>query len=290
MKVSYRKLFSVRIRHPYYSDGQCRDVTMSPTRATSALMRKHGLLWKSYQSDHTMLTSASSHETGKLPLYFILNSTNPFFLNFTEHPLSRPLRKLYFHNLSASNSSDKLQTLGSSYWNSPDPPEFQGYQAPDYVVREISAGHLGLVDIHLNPTAEETDFLISLKPRNTIWRYWLVNRETGSVEDIAVHEKDNNAPLSFQTGNPRTLANGDPAVPLVLNDHHELSAPGQTCSERHTLRPVLQFTLRRDGNKSRKVVMNLPTPDYRQITTESTDSGLQLFSDMYVYFFKPNFF
>jgi len=36
--------------------------------------------------------------------------------------------------------------------------------------------------------------------------------------------------------------------------------------------------------------MNLPAPDYRQITTESADSGLQLFSDMYVYFFKPNFF
>lgn len=289
MKVSYRKLFSVRIRHPYYSDGQCRDVTMTPTRATTAILRNHGLVWKSYQSDHTMLTCANSPGTNQLPLYFILNTTNPFFLNFTEHPLSRPLQKCYFHNLSASHD-DELQTLALSYWTSPEPPEFQGYQPPEHIIREISPVHLGLVDLHLNPAAEETDFIIALKPRNTTWRYWLVNRENGFMEDVEVLEKENNTLIAFQTGFPRTLANGDHAVPLVLNSNNESSSPGQVCSERPAIRPVLHCTLKQNGGKSRKVVMNLPAPDYRQITTESTDSGLQLFSDMYVYFFKPNFF
>ncbi|MEN9415526.1 MAG: hypothetical protein RLZ62_1830 [Bacteroidota bacterium] len=287
MNSSYRTLFSIRIRHPYYSDGWCRDITMTPTGGTRILMRKHRLIWKAVQGNYMMLTDESRQETQKIPLYFLLNSTNPFFLNFTDHPLSRPLRKLYFHNFSVSYSEDGLSVLGSSHWIHPAAPEFQDYSLPEHVIREVAPGNLGLVDLHVKPSSESTSYLITLQPRSTVWRYWLVNQDESSFADIEVYQKDTNLPLAFQTGLPRTLANGDPATPLVVSVP---ASSGQVCSERHTLRPVLQLTLKQGLNKSKKVVMNLPAPDYRQITTESADSGLQLFSDMYVYFFKPNFF
>lgn len=254
------------------------------------LMRKHSLLWRSDSTTNTMLIGGDYHNESKIPLSFLLESNNPFFYNFTDLPLSRPLKKLYLHNLADSYPENNVTTLGSSFWTNSEPPEYSGYKPPEYVLNEVNPGHLGLVDLHLSPSAGNSNFLISLKPRNTIWRYWLVDKAEASIEHLEVREKYNNIPLQFYTGETRILANGKPAFPLIIQNEHASPDPGQACSERHTLRPVLHLTVKQGGEMPQKIILDLPTPDYRQINTESTDSGLQLFSDMYVNFFKPNFF
>lgn len=290
MRLSYRTLFTVQILHPYYTNGQCRDVTMSPTRHTGALMRGYGMLWRSDLNSNVMLISEGKEENRNIHLYFLLQSKNSYLRNFTDFPLTQPLQKIYLHNFSESEPGTKTHTLDSSYWTPSEIPGFHDYQTPDYVIQEVIPEHLGIVDLQLNLASGNTSFEISLSPRSTIWRYWLVNRNDTAFDEIEVREIRSNNPLPFLLGSPRTLANGEPAIPLVLQHNHPNSATGQVCSERHQLQPVLHVTQKQNGNATKKIVMNLPTPDYRQINTESTDSGLQLFSDMYVYFFKPNFF
>ncbi len=290
MRLSYQTLFTVQISHPYYANGQCRDVTMSPTRFTGALMRGNGMLWRSDVNSNVMLIGENNKENRTIHLYFLLQSKNSYLRNFTDFPLTQPLQKIYLHNFSEKDPGSRTHTLSSSYWTPSEPHGLRDYHTPDHVIQEVKPEHLGIVDLQLNLASGNTSFEILLSPRSTIWRYWLVNRNDTTFDEIEVRETRSNNLLSFQMGSPRILANGEPAVPLVIQNNNPDSAAGQVCSERHHLRPVLHITQKQNGNATKKIVMNLPTPDYRQINTESTDSGLQLFSDMYVYFFKPNFF
>lgn len=120
-QLYYARLLRVSISHTYYnlSNDECPDFTISPTPATSALLRSLGLLFKSEPAGFSILyneqrrsdlanylkgsrTSPPGSEVWPR-LSFTLSLNNPYFVNFTDIPFDLdPGRKnFYFTNRGA---------------------------------------------------------------------------------------------------------------------------------------------------------------------------------------------
>jgi hypothetical protein len=111
----YVRLMQVSLRHTYYnrSDDQCPDFTTYPTRYSQALMKNLGLIFKDEGTSFSILydvrrtdslikylkrqewPEGSGHCWTRLS--FLLSLNNPYFLNFTDVPLSMNPVNLNFY-------------------------------------------------------------------------------------------------------------------------------------------------------------------------------------------------
>lgn len=89
MSLRYKIIFSVDILHEYYTSRFCEDFELVPSTATAALLKGHGMVYKSV--GHKLIVLTRTDALGKsfispdvsAKLYFYLKLKNPHFNNIT---------------------------------------------------------------------------------------------------------------------------------------------------------------------------------------------------------------
>ena len=153
-----------------------------------------------------------------------------------------------------------------------------------YSPERLTPGTLGIVEIYIGesdnnmvpaPDRDEATaalakwFGISFEPRSTLWRYYLMNSKDNKAELQPSEVTDGKSKLAFTIGPPQILRNGDSAIPVV-------SDTPITLLEQQVIRPQLKLVKKDEG-------VNLPTPDWQQITPEGKQNDQHVYSDMYIY-------
>lgn len=119
MDAIYKKLFEIKLSHRYYTSGQCADIRIKPTPRCGQLLKDYGLLCVETAEGLTVRYPAvAGPESQLVPLKpvsesisfsFILQSENPYLLNFSDLPLNASPSAVYrFDNLAANVHEGKL--------------------------------------------------------------------------------------------------------------------------------------------------------------------------------------
>ena len=109
--ILFHTLFDIRLRHEFYDNGLCPDLSVVAAPDTLLLMQQYGMLLKKKASGAVLIREmekSGGSATPKFPvespvkLRFYLLLQNPIFLNFTDLELaSKPECIYYFSNLPA---------------------------------------------------------------------------------------------------------------------------------------------------------------------------------------------
>ncbi|MGB0929165.1 MAG: hypothetical protein ACPGVB_00215 [Chitinophagales bacterium] len=114
--ASFQKLFSINMLHEFYGDKRPRQLHIVPTEECRQTMRNYKLIFKPQEAGCLVLTR--SDEMGKmlfksnddLKLSFAIQSADPFFINYTNLPLTSTKNIYYFNNMEA-NVNEENQKL-----------------------------------------------------------------------------------------------------------------------------------------------------------------------------------
>jgi hypothetical protein len=125
MRVAYRRLFGIRVRHDWYAAGDTRDdFALTPTASTAELLRQLGLgmrtaadglvVFAEIEPDSAPPVMRRPLGTASLRFAFELRAENPALLNITELPPHRRARSVFcFDNLRADVVASRAH-LGDS--------------------------------------------------------------------------------------------------------------------------------------------------------------------------------
>jgi len=125
MKLAYRKLIGIRLRHSFYKSGQSKeDIEVRPTESTSRRFLNYGLVFRP-TPDGANIFARVEPDTDPAVLYtplsddplrfqFTLTTLHPYVGNVTDLPSHRPGRSIfYLNNLRDDQASGRLH-LGDS--------------------------------------------------------------------------------------------------------------------------------------------------------------------------------
>ena len=119
MDATYKELFRITLSHHYYTSGQCADIRIEPTPRCRQLLKDYGLLCVGTTQGVTVRYPAVAGPSNQsIPLKpiseavgfaFILQSENPYLVNFSELPLNTGSSVVYhFNNLTTNIQDEKL--------------------------------------------------------------------------------------------------------------------------------------------------------------------------------------
>ncbi|WP_147448387.1 hypothetical protein [Dokdonia sinensis] len=115
MEERFYHLATLSFRHEYFEDGLFRPLSIKPTLATLAMLGNLGIVVKPISGGAHLLISEhhfSSAQVAEEPLRFYLDSSDPYFINYTELQNFQPATALlYYNNLNAINTSDSPKYL-----------------------------------------------------------------------------------------------------------------------------------------------------------------------------------
>ena len=107
--MKYVSLFSVSVRHSYYTKGKCPDFVMEPTRATQRLLNNHRLIFKTEPFGLRVLVPVTAQQTPLIPLMpgttltFQMRLTSPGFPLFTDLAGRAGLSAPFYTNADATD-------------------------------------------------------------------------------------------------------------------------------------------------------------------------------------------
>lgn len=115
--ASFQKLFSIQMLHEFYGDKRPRRLKIVPTNECRLTMQNHKLVFK--QRETGCLVLSRSDEMGKvlfqnndaLRLSFAIISDDPFFINYTDLPLTSTQNLYYFNNLEENIGGNQQKSL-----------------------------------------------------------------------------------------------------------------------------------------------------------------------------------
>jgi hypothetical protein len=113
MDIVFKRLFSVNLCHRYYENRLSNDFLIVPTALTQNRMRDYGLLFRQTATGMTVLYEENPNQEGprkalqeSLRFSFMLQSRNPWLLNYSDLPLDLPPGQLYCLNNLKDNVQD----------------------------------------------------------------------------------------------------------------------------------------------------------------------------------------
>jgi hypothetical protein len=105
----YAAIASLLVRHRYFADGLCRDLSFEPDAETATLLRQHRVLVKANESGFTLVAELlpGMPQTDDLPLCFYVFSSDPLLSSFTREAqeLGTPL---YFSAATTTRDGNML--------------------------------------------------------------------------------------------------------------------------------------------------------------------------------------
>jgi len=115
--AKFQKLFSINMVHEFYGDKMPRQLRIIPTEECRLAMRNYKLVFKPQEGGCLVLTR--SDELGQIlfkpnsefKLSFAIQSADPFFINYTNLPLTSTQNIYYFNNLEANLNRENQKLL-----------------------------------------------------------------------------------------------------------------------------------------------------------------------------------
>nr|WP_320014355.1 hypothetical protein [uncultured Desulfobacter sp.] len=202
----YKPILRIVVRHGYYSNGSARNLGFVPSEKTEKIITGAGLICKAEEGGISLfydedkkealeLYADDSHE--ELRLCFKVRSTNPLFQNFTEMPVCKGEKLLFFDSRNRVEQPDGCYGLSSSQIVSGDDLVFIDdieHLVTDNTIitrRERLIKPLFVLSIRLGERGdalfEPTTYCLVFEGRKTVWKYYLMGAEAGadfSIVDV----------------------------------------------------------------------------------------------------------
>lgn len=285
----YSQLFSIEVRHSFFSSGLCNELDFMPTTKTAGQIRNAGLLCKETMGgvrvfydlerlDSLRLHAADQEE--QLNLVFKAYARDPLFMNYTQGDPNQDDAVRYFDSSNAVRETDGSLRLhadeyaGSGDYRSLDFPGLQEVLTPaDHLARPTFVVNIGVpkevADALGSDVSEDArNYFVSFQERQTFWKYFLLGEF--AREDIYVADLDNST--EFESSGTQVLADERTAITFKS----KTSLPMRERSE-------YRFQLRERGSGNEKVLIRrLPVASAAQIGVERTDGQSILVSEMYI--------
>ncbi|MFK7908371.1 MAG: hypothetical protein AB8B69_24790 [Chitinophagales bacterium] len=115
--VRFQKLFSINMLHDFYANKTPQRISILPTEECRQTMRNYKLLFKSKNAGCLVLSGDGElgnmllQSKSSLKLSFAIQSADPFFINYTNLPLTSTKSIYYFNNLEENVNEDKEKLL-----------------------------------------------------------------------------------------------------------------------------------------------------------------------------------
>ena len=220
MNIRYAKLLEIRCRHLYYTDRECTDLRLIPTRSALRMLANYRMVLREVPGGVVVLAQVQgtparlSFPIGSdegFRLVFKLEMTNPWFLNFTELPYTAPsvphLKPLktgyYFSNLQnnplhLTGPDEDLQLLSKK--------NASPASTDDRVVFWNTA-----LRIRLNPPANNLEYKIKNTAGTEVF-----SDTINKADPFSEYAPQNPPPL--RPGLYQLTVNGGAALPVYIDD------------------------------------------------------------------------
>ncbi|MDY6981860.1 MAG: hypothetical protein SV422_02110 [Pseudomonadota bacterium] len=254
----FAAVVSLLVRHSYFPDGLCRDLSFEPDADTVTLMRQHRLLLKAADAGVMLVAEQMPglQLTENLPIRLHVFAGDPLFVSFTREAqeLGTPL---YFGatNVEAS-ADDKLLPA----------------RAPDTVLRDMQAAYrvrrpVMIVDFVLTPQDFQSStrsvyvparsLAIELHTRALHWKYLFFGELTRY--DLYIEHTDTENPVSFSACDEPLVNSGK-----ALISHSPLPM---------THEPQQRLQLKDRNTAGRVLIRRLPNASMRKIGKSRSPDG-----------------
>lgn len=285
----YSQLFSIEVRHSFFSSGLCSHLEFVPTPKTAGQIINAGLLCKESKGgvrvfyDLERLDSLRLHAADQdepLNLVFKAYARDPLFMNYTQGDSSQDDGVRYFDSSNAVRETEGGMRLhadeyaGSGDYRPLDSPGLQGVlTSTDQLVRPTFVVNIGVPQEAANALGGDANevslnYFVSFQERQTFWKYFLMGEF--ARDGLYVADLDNST--EFESSGTQVLADERTAFTFVS----KTSLPMRERSE-------YRFQLRERGSGNEKVLIRrLPVASAAQIGVERTDSRSALVSEMYI--------
>jgi hypothetical protein len=106
IKFQYYSLFKLAVLHNYYAEQPSNDFKLEPTEDTLAIIKKLNLIFKEVNGEYFILYDPDKidgflgevERKQNIKFTFLLNCSNPYFVNITEIPVEGRSEFFYFSN------------------------------------------------------------------------------------------------------------------------------------------------------------------------------------------------
>jgi hypothetical protein len=260
MNFKYDILFSVNFRHSYFKGEKFNGLTAVPSGETTVLMRRHGLIFKSFADHFTLMYDAEFAGSPRsreevlqddIMLSFRLNLNDLALYNYTGGlPTAINNSFFYFSNASADGSFKTINLHEDPFANTKD---FIELSATDEQYFSKPFGHL---DIVFHPGLEK-NMEVRFAAKAVHWQYILVSEHMKELNAPAVFNKSTKqiftGPETIQLPDDRTGIAFISEEPILLN------------SEPNRLFQLVENY--ESGSDKYKIIMDvLPNPDINIIS------------------------
>ncbi|SDG64934.1 hypothetical protein SAMN05421827_10923 [Pedobacter terrae] len=273
MIEKYQRLFQLDVYHSYFQKSICRCLELNADRATEQLMKRFRLLIRRQVNGIGLYANASQplkelltyieQATGQDAFCFEMRTNNPDFNFFTELPSNWVGQLLY----DSSNTTITDQNVQLNQQLSGNPG-----------TNCLGKATLRFADIlKFNKDMGTVSFDIKLMARATQWQYFIINRNTLQLYNLAISGKES---VDFEGPESVVMESGQNA--LLFSSGSKLIPLSEV--------PVYKFDLiNRPALTDNKpvqpqiIIRGLPTPIPQWIGKVTRNAAEQLSSPMYVY-------
>jgi hypothetical protein len=232
-------LLEVRIKHRFFTDGFCRNISLFPSDPTRVILRRQGILLRNLEDGFALYSTPDTHLDVDMDLRFLADSKDPSFDLYTELPDLGIGEVLHYSDQRLAPDREDLLSAGIAI-QSPT-----GRNPPIFVL-----------DLRIGPDAEvqaPKRHRIELSARNLLWKYYLPTDQAAEIVDLASIE-----PLRFHA------SESNPPI-------------GYSCMVSDRAVATQEFPLQRlqlrDLKTGRVLMKRLPIPDFRKFGRERLPTG-----------------
>jgi len=266
---AFTLLLRISVAHPYYADGLCRALRLTPCAETADLLRRRGFIVRS-SADGVQVHGESADLP---PTHWLGRCADPAFAACTEglapgadellyfdadHALREPDGTWRLHAAPEVSRQDLRSVKDAAFKDVLSPAERR--VPPHFVVRASRIG----------PGPEEHGRRLQLRfqARRTVWKYCPLGDWSGEPLQVVDLGRD----IEFGPAEPEPLDDGLQALAIR-------SATGISLQERAPQR----FQLRTRGGIEKVLVKRLPVAGVSQFSRETIAGVPTLVSEIYVH-------
>lgn len=264
-------LFSVRIRHTYYTDGICKDLHYVPSPETQKLMNRYRLYLQTtlkgfsfyYSSEQSVTDFLNYIKTidGTTSFSFDVTSMNPDFTVFTDYPITT-LGAFFFDTINTAIIDGATVMKGVFEPSDINRVSFTITIDYDAIIRFRESGN--------NPT-----YNIQFASRKTQWRYYIINNSNQHFERLDIQ---GNSGIQFEDPIEVTLPNNTTAL---LFSSGSVKIPLEEIPT-HTFNLVATKT-HLGNTRTQVIIKGLPMAGSNHIETYTEGDTIYVASPSYIY-------
>lgn len=274
------KLFSIQIRHTYYTNGISNDFEIIPDEATKLFMHHHRMQFLSYRGIYEMnwLTANLAHpfevfeqKMADVVLRFYIKLRASYVINFSA--LKMQLGTTYAFTNTDKSASLHKNTYVDETDQIPSQQVMSSFASPDPAAWGVIQIQLGKV--WSNPADQlPIPYTIQIKAREVIWRYQIIDihQRIKSPLKIVIDQDDSYFIYSGLNGDNKVHL-FESKQPIALRD---------TTQQFFSLKMYPKSSTKSSTSTEQVLIERLPLPNVRSLENNVVKEGI-FYSNVVVY-------